>query len=116
MSEQTQVTPEGIIQLGLGFWGSKTLLSAVELGLFSVLAGRPAGGRGAARRASSSTSAAPRDFFDALVALGHARARRTAATPTRPPPTCSSTAPSPPTSGGILEMADARLYPFWGSI
>ena len=38
MSEQTQVTPEGIIQLGLGFWASKTLLSAVGLGLFSVLA------------------------------------------------------------------------------
>ena len=24
-------TPEGIMQLGLGFWGSKTLLSANEL-------------------------------------------------------------------------------------
>ncbi len=31
-------TPEGILQLGLGFWGSKTLLSAVELGLFTELA------------------------------------------------------------------------------
>jgi hypothetical protein len=27
-------TPEQIIQLGFGFWGSKTLLSAIELGLF----------------------------------------------------------------------------------
>ena len=26
------------MQLGLGFWGSKTLLSAVELGLFTELA------------------------------------------------------------------------------
>ena len=31
-------TPDAIMQLGLGFWGSKTLLSAVELGLFSELA------------------------------------------------------------------------------
>src|SRR5215207_9857537 len=33
-----QATPEGILQLGLGFWGSKTLLSAVEIGLFTELA------------------------------------------------------------------------------
>ncbi|MEA2379622.1 MAG: hypothetical protein QOD13_3529 [Thermoleophilaceae bacterium] len=35
----SQVSPEGIMQLGFGFWGSKALLSAVELGLFSELAG-----------------------------------------------------------------------------
>jgi len=31
------VTPDAIMQLGLGFWGSKTLLSAVELGLYAVI-------------------------------------------------------------------------------
>ncbi len=35
------VTPEPILQLGLAFWGSKTLLSAVSLGLFSELANGP---------------------------------------------------------------------------
>jgi hypothetical protein len=35
------ITPDAILQLGLGFWGSKTLLSAVELGLFSELAKGP---------------------------------------------------------------------------
>ena len=35
------VTPEPILQLGLAFWGSKTLLSAVELGLFTLLADGP---------------------------------------------------------------------------
>ena len=34
-------TPEGILQLGLGFWGSKTLLSAVELGVFAELGKGP---------------------------------------------------------------------------
>jgi hypothetical protein len=34
-------TPEGIVQLGLGFWGSKALLSAVEIGLFTGLAEGP---------------------------------------------------------------------------
>jgi hypothetical protein len=33
------VTPDAIMQLGFGVWGSKTLLSAVELGVFSELAG-----------------------------------------------------------------------------
>ena len=33
-----QLTPEKIMGLGFGFWGSKTLLSAVELGVFSELA------------------------------------------------------------------------------
>jgi hypothetical protein len=31
------VTPDAIMQLGLAFWGSKALLSAVEMGLFAVL-------------------------------------------------------------------------------
>jgi hypothetical protein len=33
-----EVTPEAILQLGFAFWGSKTLLSAVELGVVSELA------------------------------------------------------------------------------
>ena len=36
ISEQS--TPEQILSLGLAFWGSKTLLSAVEIGLFTELA------------------------------------------------------------------------------
>ena len=35
MSEH--VDPSQIMQVGMGFWGSKTLLSAVELELFSAL-------------------------------------------------------------------------------
>jgi hypothetical protein len=35
------LTPEGILQLGLGFWASKTLLSAVELGVFTELGRGP---------------------------------------------------------------------------
>ena len=33
-----QLTSEQLVQLGLDFWGSKTLLSAVEIGLFTELA------------------------------------------------------------------------------
>jgi hypothetical protein len=31
-----QPNPEHILQVGLGFWASKTLLSAVEMGLFTI--------------------------------------------------------------------------------
>jgi len=36
-------SPDGIMRLGLGFWGSKAFLSAVELGLFTTLAQGPLG-------------------------------------------------------------------------
>ncbi|NES95901.1 MAG: methyltransferase, partial [Desertifilum sp. SIO1I2] len=35
------ITPDRIMQVGLGFWASKTLLSAVEIGLFTELAKEP---------------------------------------------------------------------------
>jgi methyltransferase family protein len=35
------IHPTSILQVGFGFFGSKTLLSAVELGLFTELAKRP---------------------------------------------------------------------------
>ena len=35
MTGPAALTPDGILQLGLGFWASKTLLSAVELGVFT---------------------------------------------------------------------------------
>ncbi|MBV8173468.1 MAG: methyltransferase, partial [Verrucomicrobia bacterium] len=40
----TELTPDSIMQLGFGFWGSKTLLSAIELGLFTELAKGPQDG------------------------------------------------------------------------
>jgi hypothetical protein len=35
------ISPEHIMQVGLGFWASKTLLSAVEMELFTLLAKQP---------------------------------------------------------------------------
>ena len=35
-------TPEHILQVGLGFWASKVLLSAVEMSLFTEVAHGPA--------------------------------------------------------------------------
>ena len=65
----SSMTPAKIMQLGTGFWGSKTLLSAIELGVFTVLAKGPLD----AERLRIKLDLHPRsarDFFDALVALG----------------------------------------------
>ena len=70
-----QPTPELIMQVGVGFWPSKVLLSAVEMELFTDLAKGPQslesiqGRMGLHPRAS-------RDFLDALVALGFPAAGR----------------------------------------
>src|ERR1700733_5910079 len=61
-------TPEHIMQVGLGFWASKTLLSAVELGVFSTLAEAPADLPTLQRKLALHQRSA-RDFLDALVAL-----------------------------------------------
>ena len=37
----SEPTPERILEIGMGFWASKTLLSAVELGVFTALAEGP---------------------------------------------------------------------------
>ena len=63
------VTPDQIMQLGLGFWGSKTLLSAIELGLFTELSRAPLSAADLTQRLGLHPRGA-RDFFDALVVLG----------------------------------------------
>ena len=107
-------SPERIIQLGLAFWGSKTLLSAVELGVFAQLSqGQRDGEELAATLGLHPRSW--RDFFDALVALG--MLERENGTYRNTPETDLFLDPAKPSYiGGILEMANARLYAFWGSL
>lgn len=113
-SDNTSITPESIMQLGLGFFGSKTLLSAIELGLFTELAKGPLSAAELTARLKLHSRSA-RDFFDALVALGMLERegdlyRNTAATDLFLDSSKLSYL------GGLLEMANERLYPFWGSL
>jgi hypothetical protein len=110
-----QVTPDAIMELGLAFWGSKTLLSAIELGVFSELAeAGPLDGEALRNRLGLHPRAAS-DFFDALVALG--MLERTDDRYANSPATeLFLDRAKPSYVGGLLEMANARLYPFWGSL
>ena len=103
------------MQLGLGFWGSKTLLSAVELGLFTELAKEGALHAETLSEPLMLHSRSVRDFLDALVALGMLeRDGDQYANTTETDPFLDRAKPS--YVGGILEMAHVRLYPFWGSL
>jgi len=107
-------TPEHIMQIGLGFWASKTLLSAVELGLFSNLAAAPADLPTLQEKLALHPRSA-RDFLDALVALkllerDNGVYRNAADTD------FFLDRAKPSYIGGVLEMANARLYGYWGSL
>ena len=108
------LTPAKVMQLGTGFLGSKTLLSAIELGLFTELA---RGSRDAEtlRLQLGLHPRSARDFFDALVALGMLKRAGTRYANT-PDTALFLDRNKSSYVGGILEMANARLYHFWGSL
>lgn len=108
------VTPDAILQLGFAFWGSKTLLSAVELGLFTLLADGPLTVEAVTARLSLHPRSV-RDFLDALVALGQLERRENLYANTAAAAVFLDRR-KPTYVGGILEMANARLYPFWGAL
>jgi len=103
--------PDHILQVGLGFWASKTLLSAVEMELFTELAKHPEdletlqGRLGLHSRSAS-------DFLDALVSMKFLE-RRNGRYYNTPSTDFFLDKRKPSYIGGILEMANHRLYPFW---
>jgi hypothetical protein len=107
-------TPEHIMQVGLGFWASKTLLSAVELGVFSALADAPADLPTLQRKLELHRRSA-RDFLDALVALKFLE-RENGIYSNTVDTNLFLDRGKPSYIGGVLEMANARLYGFWGSL
>ena len=108
------LSPAKIMQLGVGFWGSKALLSAIELGLFTVL-GRGPRDAETLRLQLGLHPRSARDFFDALVALG--MLKRTGMRYANTPETALFLDRTKSSYvGGILEMANTRLYRFWGSL
>ena len=107
-------TPERIMQVGLGFWASKVLLSAVEMGLFTELAHAPQDLDSLRGRLGLHPRAA-HDFLDTLVALGFLE-RRNGTYFNTPETDLFLDKRKPAYMGGILEMANHRLYPFWGHL
>ncbi|MDF0652588.1 MAG: methyltransferase dimerization domain-containing protein [Nitrospira sp.] len=104
--------PSSILQTAFGFWGSKVLLTAVEVGLFTTLANRRLTGTGLGKELQFHPRANP-DFFDALVAMkfldreGNGPEAKYFNTPEG---AMFLDAASPRYIGGILVMLNARLF------
>src|SRR6185312_11341211 len=103
-----------ILQVGLGFWASKTLLSAVEMELFTELARHPEEAESLRERLGLHPRSA-RDFLDALVALGFLE-RHDGVYSNTPATDLFLDKRKPSYLGGLLEMANHRLYGFWGNL
>lgn len=111
-------SPARIMEVGMAFWPAKVLLSAMELGLFTKLSSHSMTGPELQDALELHARANP-DFFDTLVALRflerdgdgpEARYRNSEET------ALFLNRNSPKFMGGFLEMANARLYGFWGDL
>jgi hypothetical protein len=106
--------PDHILKTGLAFWPAKTLLSAVEMELFTELAKHP-GDLDTLQGRLGLHPRGARDFLDALVALGFLQ-RADGIYRNTPDTDLFLDKAKPSYIGGILEMANHRLYPFWGGL
>ena len=107
-------TPESILEVGLGFWPSKVLLSAVEMELFTDLAKGPQSLESIQGRHGLHPRSG-RDFLDALVALGFLL--RAGGEYSNTPATDTFLDKHKPSYiGGVLEMANQRLYGHWSHL
>ncbi|QJW92270.1 methyltransferase [Spirosoma taeanense] len=115
---ETALSSSRIMEAGMGFRASQTLLTAIKLNLFTEL-GDDSVEASELKNRVQLHSPAMLDFLDALVALeflqreGTGREARYANTAeTR----LFLHRGSPAYIGGLLEMANDRLYPFWANL
>ncbi len=106
--------PDRILKTGLAFWESKALLSAVEMELFTELARHPEDLETLQGRMGLNPRGA-RDFLDALVALGFLE-RESGVYRNSPESDFYLDKAKPSYIGGMLEMANHRLFRYWGSL
>ena len=115
---QKQVDPSKIMQVGTGFMATKTLLTAVKMELFTILAKRKLSATEIQTRLGLH-SRSLYDFLDALVALGFLKRtglKETAFYSNSEDTELFLDKNKPSYMGGILEMCNNRLYPFWNDL
>jgi len=114
----SEADPSHVLQVGFGFWSSKVLLTAVELELFTELGDQSMTGQSLGQ----ALDLHPRgiwDFFDSLVALGFLNrdgVGETALYSNSEETKLFLDKNKPTYIGGILEMANGRLFRFWSDL
>ncbi len=114
----SQLNPGRIVEVGMGFWAAKTLLSAVKLEVFTALGQESLTGEELGSRLGLHERGIW-DFFDTLVTLDFLQreGNGSAALYSNTPETgLFLNKNSRQYMGGMLEMANDRLYPFWGNL
>jgi 2-polyprenyl-3-methyl-5-hydroxy-6-metoxy-1,4-benzoquinol methylase len=116
---KARLNPEHIMQIGFGYWASKTLLAAIKLELFTTLAATPTLTGVQLMEKLKLHKRSYLDFLDVLVSLNFLKREGSG-----PDARYSNTAETemfldkkkPSYIGGILEMSNNRLYKFWGNL
>jgi len=113
-----QLNPSKIMQIGMGFWASKTLLTATNMGLFTLLANGKLSGQDIKLKLDLHKRGLY-DFLDTLVALGFLKRtgiKENATYNNAEDANLFLDKNKPSYIGGMLEMANNRLYPFWSDL
>lgn len=116
--QQQELDPSKIMQVGLGFWASKTLLTAVNMGLFTLLAEGELSGQEIKTKLGLHERGLY-DFLDTLVALGFLKReglKETSIYRNADETELFLDKNKPTYIGGILEMANNRLFGFWNDL
>lgn len=111
-SDAEAATVDDILEIGLSYWTGKTLMAAVELGLFSELAEQPMDAE-ALRIRLSLGKRMVEDFFDSLVAMG--MLERVDGKYRNAPVAATYLDRNKPESyvGGMLSVANKEWYQLW---
>lgn len=113
-----QINPSKIMQIGMGFWASKILLAAVNMELFTNLAKAEMSGRDIQIKYGFHERGLY-DFLDSLTALGflnRSGLKETAVYSNTEETEMFLDKNKPSYVGGILVMANNRLFPFWQNL
>jgi hypothetical protein len=116
-----QPDPSKIMQIGMGFWASKTLLAAVNLKLFSVIAGEKkiSGKEIKEKLQLQTTDRHIYDWLDTLTSFGFLEREGIldeAVYSNSEEAEVFLDKAKPSYMGGILEMANNRLYAHWKNL
>ncbi|MES1222424.1 MAG: methyltransferase dimerization domain-containing protein, partial [Bacteroidota bacterium] len=119
-STKRQLNAADIMQVGMGFWPSKILLTAVHEGLFTHLAQKSLSLSEIKKLFGwSCTNRHASDFLDTLFALKFLQRqgiRDNAVYSNTPETDFFLDKNKPGYIGGILEMANNRLFRFWANL
>lgn len=114
------LNPSKIMQVGMGFWACKVLLTAVKFKLFTLLSPGPLSAKEIKRQLHlNCTERHVYDWLDALVSLGFLERKgllEDALYSNAQDTDFFLDKNKRSYMGGILEMANSRLYKFWNEL